>query len=255
MRLKTLLIVAAGLSMAGQSGGVLAQDNSLSGSLNENSKRTGNPYETRTVTLEAGKRYALSVRSSDFDPMLTLFDEDGETEIASDDDGGENLDSLLEFMPESSGAYRLRVTSVNDEMGNFTIGVEELQLLPDPVRPTSTGEATYTFDIYRGELTRSDGKIKDRPVDDYLFHFTGGKPVMLFLDRAQGSDIDPVIEIRSPSDRYSQQAIERDDDGGDGYNSLLVFTPETTGPYLVRASSVNGEYGAYELRVGKRNGQ
>lgn len=229
-------------------------DRQLPGQLDENSQRDGRPYQVRTMMLEAGKRYAFTAVSEEFDPALRLsFANADDEEIAEDDDGGEGNSAYLEFVPERTGEYRLRVVSVGDSMGSYTLNVRELAPLPAPQQPIVVGSSSIAFKHYAGALTRTDGEIRGRRVDDYLFRFEAGKQVMIFMDR-DADGLDPVVEIYAGSDRYSAGPIAGDDDGGDGMNAFLTFTPEESGEYIVRATSAGSEraMGGYKLRVGQQ---
>lgn len=246
-------IVAGALGMGGSA---LAQtgDQQFQGQLDDNSQRDGRPYEVRTIALEAGKRYAFSADSGDFDPELRLsFANAEDEEIAEDDDGGEGNGAYLEFVPQRSGPYRLRVVSVGESMGSYTLKVRELPPLPAAQQPKPVATSTIGFKHFSGALTQSDGEIRGRRVDDYLFRFEAGRQVMIFMDR-ESDNFDPVVEVHAGDDRYSTQPLARDDDGGEGVNAFLSFTPEESGDYLVRATSVDGERatGSYILRVGQQ---
>ena len=50
------------------------------------------------------------------------------------------------------------------------------------------------------------------------------------------------------------EPLAQDDDGGDDVNAFLLFTPEESGDYIVRATSAGEErtLGSYQLRVGEK---
>ncbi len=251
--------LAAGAILTGALGigaPALAQksDQQFQGQLDQNSRRDGRPYEVRPMMLEAGKRYAFSVESEEFDPAVKLFSADAEDEqIAEDDDGGEGHDAYLEFVPQRSGEYQLRIVSVSEGMGAYSLSVRELAPLPAPQKPAPVGSSSIAFKHFTGALARTDGEIRGRRVDDYLFRFEAGKQVMIFMDRETDS-LDPVVEVYPVTDRYGTDPIARDDDGGDGANAFLAFTPEEAGEYIVRATSAGAERatGAYRLRIGQQ---
>ena len=56
----------------------------------------------------------------------------------------------------------------------------------------------------------------------------------------------PYVEAAEP--------LAQDDDGGDDVNAFLLFTPEESGDYIVRATSAGEErtLGSYQLRVGEK---
>jgi hypothetical protein len=225
------------------------------GALNSSSpKNDGNPYQVRTMPLEAGKRYALSAEASDFDPTLRVsFADDNDEPLAENDDGHDGTNSYIEFIPAKSGTYRLRVTALGSGTGNFVLKVGELPPLPPLLRPNPTGTSTVTFKHYNGALTASDGEIRGRLIDDYVFRFEGGKQVFLFLD-SKTEDFDPMLEIYTAANRSATEALAADDDGGDELNAFVTFTPDESGDYIVRATSSGSDraMGNYVLRVGQQ---
>lgn len=221
---------------------------------NKSPKSDDHPYQVRTITLEAGKRYAFGAESDDFDPALRLsFADDNDETIAEDDDGGDGTSAYIEFAPARSGTYRLRVSSVGDSKGAYLLKVRDLPPLPALLRPTPVGSSTMVFKHYSGALTQTDGEIRGRHVDDYVFRFEGGKQVLIFMDR-DNEDIDPLLEVYSADNRHGNEPIASDDDGGEGLNAFLRFTPGESGDYIVRATSSNSErdIGSYRLRVGQQ---
>lgn len=213
----------------------------------------GHPYQVRTIALVAGTRYAFSAESEDFDPALRLsLADDNDEEIAEDDDGGDGTNAYIEFAPARSGTYRLRVSSVGDSKGDYMLQVRDLPPLPAPLRPQPVGSGTIVLKHYSGALTQTDGEIRGRHVDDYMFHFEGGRQVMIFMDR-ESEDFDPLLQVYSAGNRLGKEPVASDDDHGDGLNAFLTFTPEESGDYIVRATSASDEHGtgSYRLRVGQ----
>jgi uncharacterized protein (TIGR03067 family) len=63
------------------------------------------PAKRFEVRLQAGKAYRLTMTSPDFDSFLVLQDKTGK-ELASDDDSGGGLNSLILYTPDSDGKAR-----------------------------------------------------------------------------------------------------------------------------------------------------
>lgn len=244
--------LVSGPSMAASKAG---NGREFQGSLDSSSpKNEGNPYQVRTMALEAGKRYAISAETEAFDPTLRIsFADDNDEMLAENDDGGDGTNSYIEFIPNRSGTYRLRVASLGNGTGSYVLRVRDLPPLPALLRPNAVGTSTVTFKHYSGELTKSDGEIRGRLVDDYVFRFEGGKQVFLFLD-STSEDFDPFLEVYTTANRNSTDPITADDDGGDELNAFIAFTPNESGEYIVRATSsgTDGETGSYLLKVGQQ---
>lgn len=212
------------------------------------------PYHVRTMTLESGKRYAFSAKSENFDPALRIsYADDNDEIIAENDDGEDGTDAYLEFIPARSGPYRVRISSVNGEKGTYRLITKDLPPLPELLRPSAKGSSTINFKHYAGALTASDGEIRGQRVDDYLFHFEGGKQVLIYMDRAS-DQLDPLLQVYAANDRNGAEPIARDDDSGQDRNAFLGFFPEESGDYIVRATALGDGLasGDYTLRVGQQ---
>ncbi len=214
----------------------------------------GHPYQVRTMPLEAGKRYAFSAESEDFDPKMRLsLADDNDEQIAEDDDSGDGTNAYIELAPAQSATYRVRVSSAGESKGGYVLKVRDLPPLPAPLRPSPVGSTNFIFKHYAGALTETDGEIRGRHVDDYLFHFEGGKQVLISMDH-EGDDLDPLLQVYPAANRQGTDAMAGDDDSGGKMNAFLSFTPEESGDYIVRATGSTNDRstGSYRLRVGQQ---
>lgn len=84
----------------------------------------GQFFHEYVVDVTAGESLRITLRSPDFDSFLRWGQRAGAefVEIASDDDGGGNLDSQLDVRVESAGRYVIRVAG----LGSGSIGAYEL---------------------------------------------------------------------------------------------------------------------------------
>jgi hypothetical protein len=79
------------------------------------------------VQMQAGRTYQIDHvgNTPQFDPYLRLEDEKG-TNLATDDDGGDGLNSRIVFRPTRTTNYRLIATTLLPrQTGNFTLTVRE----------------------------------------------------------------------------------------------------------------------------------
>ena len=74
---------------------------------------------------EAGQAYAITVDlGALFDSELTLYDTDGETELAYNDDYGDTAGSRIVWVAPTTGAYYVEVIGFGfDETGSYTISL------------------------------------------------------------------------------------------------------------------------------------
>lgn len=76
------------------------------------------------IDLKTDKTYVFDLISTDFDAYLAIQDANGTT-LAQDDDGGGNLNSRISFRPKADGRYRVVATTLNGQLGNFTLKVSQ----------------------------------------------------------------------------------------------------------------------------------
>src|SRR5689334_7950006 len=109
--------------------------------------RLNRPSKVYSLKLQAGKAYQIGMVSAELDYFLRLEDARG-AELASDDDGGGNLNSRILFPCASDGDYRLVATSaaLRGPTGNFTL----------------TAQAMETVFSKQDRLTNADPKDRSR---------------------------------------------------------------------------------------------
>ncbi len=189
------------------------------------------PDDVDSITLEllAGERIQLSAESDDFDTIITLFDPDG-NEVARDDDGGDGFNSLLDYSVEATGQHVAEVSSFLDGTGDFTLTLT----FPDGALNVDD-EFTEV-----NAITSGDGVVS------YDSDLLAGEQIIVTVDATAGSDLDPRITIFDPSGNE----IGTDDDGGDGFNSLLSIedVPES-GTYVTEVDSFGTTTGEFEITI------
>ncbi|MFO0969370.1 MAG: tetratricopeptide repeat protein [Gemmataceae bacterium] len=80
----------------------------------------GVPHRAFLVRLEAGQSYVFDLKSEEFDPFLIVQDLTGKV-LGADDDGGEGLNSRLEWKAPAAGVYRAVVTTADGKGGRFAL--------------------------------------------------------------------------------------------------------------------------------------
>ena len=195
------------------------------------------------ITLEQGQGVRIGMSATGApdsigDPYLVLYGPDG-GELARDDDGGDGLNSWLEFQAPAAGSYyveargftedaagRYAINLIGGEIGDSAEGADALQ--PNGDTRTSFIGAAGDVDWFAVEL------IEGRP---YRFYVDGLDPDAL---------ADPLLTLYDATGAE----VTRDDDGGHGLNSYLYFASPTGGPYFVAVSSYDGQStGRYTIRA------
>ncbi len=206
--------------------------------------------DTWRVALAAGSIYTFTLNSAAEnglpDPYLRLLNAAGE-EVASDDDGGGNLNSRIEFVPEASGAFFIEARNLSESgEGAYTISMERRALPADAVRGDLGTRARIAPG---GEVAGVLDYPRDR--DWYRVALQEGQTYRFSLDSAApqggGEQLgDPLLRVLDGRG----EEVARDDDGGDGLNSYLEYTATRTGDFILEARGFSDiAEGGYRLRA------
>ena len=224
------------------------------------------------VELEAGKTYRIDLKESPtgddtlVDPYLRgIYDEDGERiGGTTDNDGGEGRDSRVIFTPGEDATYYVAASADGNEVGTYTLSVTEVadDYAADPattgtvavggsvagyIEPPGdedwfavelVADKTYRIDL---ERVRADHPVLDQPhIPEWLY---------IFVDyMTNGSTWDPYLRGIYDADGSLIDGTTNDD-GGQGRNSRVHFTPQETNTYYVAAGAYDTHIGAYTLSV------
>jgi hypothetical protein len=177
--------------------------------------------------------------SGNLDPLLILRDPGG-NEIARGDDGGEQVfyNAIISgFAIPTDGVYTIVATRFREVQG-ATTGAYELRLTLDGTGgpPITEGTAINIGDTVTGQINSGT------PIVAYTFNGRAGDPVDIRLIATSGN-LDPLLIVLGPDG----DEVARDDDGGEGRNSLLEnFTLPADGTYTILATRFRQETGTSE---------
>ncbi len=198
------------------------------------------------VELEAGQLYRIGIEGRDtepytlFDPLLTVYDSNGNA-LASDDDTGEGRNPLLDFTAPSDGTYYISATGDSGSTGTYRISLENIA----DDEPTASVFTAATVDVdstYEGELEQEGDE------DWIAVELVAGQEYQIDLPEEDHADVtinDPYLVI------YDADGVEleTDDNGGEDSGSRIIFTAETSGTYYISASDYYDDAGTYQLSV------
>ena len=208
------------------------------------------PYALFSFAGKKGERVRVDmVASEGIDPQLELS-QDGFT--ASNDDGGEGLNSRIFTILPRDGTYRLRARSLNSEAGTYTLRVQRFPPAGPPQPPARLRRDAPTL----GRLSFDDSSLEmavDEDGNPTFFYRLYALPVRagetLTID-LKAESFDPVLDAGVMSPLGFAVARTNDDSEGQGTNSRLVLTATEAGTIYVRARSLNAEsLGEYTLSV------
>ena len=210
------------------------------------------------VTLEAGKTYRIDAKGRETgdgtlaDPGLGgVFDAAGRRVAEGDDDGSGGKNSRVLFTAERDGTYYVEADAGTDWsapdrspwIGTYTLSVVEVA--PDLVADASTTGTVAVGAATTGEIER----YGDR--DWFAVTLEAGKTYVVDLkgkDTGDGTLADPYLDgIRDAAG--NRVGTTWDYDSGEGRNSQVTFTVETSGTYYVAAGASGRETGTYTLAV------
>ena len=179
--------------------------------------------------------------TSDIDTVLTLYDEFG-VELGYNDDGGEGLNPRILSTLQYSGRYYIAVNGFSSNTGAFTLS---FQSAPAPMDIFANPPLLPLNTRLRGVITEADFFYNETLAftnygHAYTFEGTSGQTIQIdvFAD-SLGSEIDPVVYLFDSNGIY----LYSDDDGGDGYDSQLIYTLPSTGRYYVIVANLRGAFG------------
>lgn len=195
------------------------------------------------IRLEAGQSYRFSLSGAGdkvlADPLLRIRDARG-AEIASDDDGGDGLNSFLEFTAPSTGNYFVEAQGFTDDAS----GSYRLTAAAGDIPADATTDASLSADGDYREGNLSPGGDHDW----YRLNLSEGQGVRVALNSLDGAEAlgDPMLVIHDANGAE----VARDDDGGDGLNSWLEFQATGAGAYFVEARGFSDDAtGRYAITV------
>src|SRR5438552_16838595 len=119
----TALAAASSLSLSAQSPASIRVGQSVTGRLVPTDRKfsDGSLYRMYTFAANKGDAIALDLTSDDFDANLLIADAAGNT-LARNDDGGENCNARLTFVPPATGNYRVYANSSSPAaLGEFQL--------------------------------------------------------------------------------------------------------------------------------------
>ena len=197
----------------------------------------------------AGETITLDLRSSEFDPFLTLYSVGATaTRVAQDDNGGGGLNSKIVYRLPADGEYVARAERrLPGRSGSYTLSFTASGGSRAGAR-ASANRAIVAGSVVTGELDGSDPKMHDgTPYELWTYMGRSGETIRITL---RSDDFDAFVSIGTVTNGVFT-AIDSADDGAGGTHSRLEITLPFTGRYSIRANSLSPRHpnGDYVLRI------
>lgn len=207
------------------------------------------------IEVEVGKIYEIQQIGAGLaglqDSCLNgVYSEDGHELHGFDDDSGSGLNSKIIFTAETSETVFIAAGAYGSLTGGYDIKVKEISQTDIDAGAVGSGQAIRADaviavgEVYSGAIeTQGDSAFIAVSLiagQEYQVDITG-------FEGNSGTLEDPLLEgiYFSNGDKLIQSS---NDDGGDGLNARLRFTPEASGTYYINAGAYDGT-GTYELRL------
>jgi hypothetical protein len=193
----------------------------------------------------AGKAYTIETYDlgSDIDPIIYLYDREGQ-ELAHNDDGtAEPLASRIVWLAPGSGVYCVMVR----DLGEDSAGIDARYSLTVVESAFAAGADPYEPDDTPGEATPIETDGTRQP---HTFHTTTDVDYVSFTAQQGREYTIQTGDLQAACDTviylYDEAGVELDyddDAGEDSFASLIVWTAPSTGVYYVRIRDFSGRAG------------
>lgn len=199
------------------------------------------------IYMDRGAEYEISMQASNdsgLDTVISgIYDSAGYLEDNSyNDDGGTGYNSLLEFTPDASGYYFIEAAGYGSDTGSYSLYVTTTGVSDDYGNNASSSGSLTSGSTTSGSIEESGD------VDWFQVYLQSGNEYTFNLNAASSSSLDTIIGgLYDPSTNYIENTY--DDDGGEGLNSLLTFTPNQSGYYYIEVDGYGSSIGGYDLTL------
>ncbi len=210
----------------------------------------GSHYRAYPFTGRGGDTITADVESVDFDANVILTDGHGNRLMGNDDSGG-NCNARLTYVLPRDGPYRIYVnSSATAEIGPYRLALRRGGggvAIPDSTcrgfgRVTGLAGVGQTIE---GSLTNEDPIFSgdSSHFQRWVLPVTPGQAFTVDLT-SQAFDA-YLILTHGPGDK-----VLENDDGGDGCNARIVYTPPDDRPLRIIVNTAHKhETGAFVLRI------
>jgi hypothetical protein len=219
----------------------------------------GKPIQSYNFNCTAGQAFQMDVLSS-WDNYAMVFDPMGNA-VARNDDGGEGLNARIQYTCQTTGTYRLAVTTYSErtQTGPYTLQVQAtsqaaamqpqpqpiMQPTPQPIAPLVTptnpiaapGQRDQIMigQTMRGRLETGDQTMADGTFADiWQFQGTAGQTVTIDV---RSEEFDSYLQLLDANGNK----LGEDDDSGGGLNARLSYTLPATAMYQIVVNNAGRE--------------
>ena len=210
-----------------------------------------------TWTAPTAGAVTVSTAGSDFDTVLAVYTGaavNALTPVASDDQGGGNNTSLLNFNPVAGTTYRLAVDGYLGAVGNIVLSLVQGGGAPGndnfAAATVLTGAIVTASGANTNATAEADEPAHAGSVATRSVWWTWAAPV---TGPAQvdtiGSSFDTVLGVYTGASLTDLTAVASDDDGGGNRTSKALFSATSGTVYYIAVDGFGGLTGTVALRI------
>ncbi len=211
----------------------------------------GSRYKLYGFLGTKGDTLTFNLMSDDFDANLVVADASG-NRLGLNDDGGENCNARLQFVPRATGNYRIYAnSSAQAELGEYRLSLARGRAAtPSDSVCKGFGRVAGMIDVGQtitGTLTSDDPQL---PSDSTFFErwILPVKANQSLTVDLISDDFDAYLLLT----RSRGEKLVDNDDGGGGCNARIVYTATDGHPLRIvvnSASQPKRQTGRFTLRV------
>ncbi len=213
----------------------------------------GSHFEAWSIELRAGQAVSVTLRSSEFDAMLMMLQQDNPENRAENDDFEEgSTDARISFRAPATATYIIVANSYEGgQRGAYTIEVSAANgggnsgggAVGDMM--ASSGNVITIGQTINGELSSSDPTLTDDShYDEYTFEGNAGDRIVITM---RSGAFDTFLKVQ---DAAGNDVGSNDDAFEGSTDSQVVATLSARGRFTIVANSLEaGQTGTYTLTL------
>jgi CHAT domain-containing protein len=228
--------------------GKIAPNDAKASWLQPGAKSTDVMARRYQVKLDGGRQYRLSMdgkgfdAKKGFDSVIIVKDSAGH-QLASDDDSGGGLNSLLIFDALKDGVYEVLAASLHGSVGSFTLKINE-------IGPIKVHEIRERLKL-EGALNIEDEAGFKAETITLNVKLAADKTYVIDMRAKDKSPLDPYLQLLDSDGRL----VAEDDDSGGQLDARIVHRPKAEGIFQIVATTLEVQVDKGKKQPGKEQPQ
>ncbi len=209
-------------------------------------------------TAPTSSPVTITTNGSDFDTVLAVYTGDSVsdlTEVASDDDSGQEVESLVTFQAVEGTNYKIAVDGFLGEQGNIVLDLVQ-QTTPiandnfaDSATLTGTSANATASNVNAFKEADEPDHAENSGGSSIWWNWTAPESGLVSIDTF-GSNFDTLLAAYTGSSLQELTEVASNDDGGIfGSQSQILFAVEAGTNYKIAVDGFDGEAGDVELAL------